>query len=65
MYTIKDMEQAEDTFERAIQFLRLDENKSPHAIATYKDKAKRELEFLRDEFPESYVHNYDYSDVGL
>lgn len=55
MYDEDDKVMAEEAIENAVQYLRLEENKSQSKIDRALKMIRRECAFLREEFPESYV----------
>lgn len=61
----EDQFEAEDRVERAVVYLRHTEagKKSPHKTDCCVKTVKKEIQFLRDNFPDSYVLKQDFSDI--
>lgn len=55
MYDEDDKRLAEDAIETALQYLRLEQNKSQYKRGRAIKMIKCEYKFLMEEFPESYV----------
>lgn len=55
MYDEDDKRLAEDAIETALQYLRLEQNKSQYKIERALKMIKCEYKFLMEEFPASYV----------
>ena len=55
MYNEEDKLSSEDRIENALYYLRGEGNKSPEKIQRFKKTIKNEVQFLKEEFPESYV----------
>ena len=55
MYDEEDKSSSEDRIENALYYLRHEGNKSPEKIQRFKKTLKLEVQFLKEEFPNSYV----------
>ena len=55
MYQEEDKLSSEDRIENALYYLRHEGSKSPEKIQRFKKTLKLEVQFLKEEFPNSYV----------
>ena len=64
-WTKHDKETAESYIEDSLTYLRHEERKSPAKINFHKKVIKREMVFLKSNFPDSYILADGYIDVDL
>ena len=65
LWTEDDKIHSEEYIETSLGYLHHEGSKSPDKIARHKKVILRELEFLRENFPSSYVLVPGYVDVDL
>ena len=65
MWTEEDKIDSQERIETALGYLRHEESKSPTKVAMYTKVIKAEVEFLKENFPDSHVLVSGYLDVDM